>query len=348
MKLALFFTRGVSVELWKKVGMLDREIKPYKKLLSYFDEIYFLTYKKNEPKIEGIKILPVSAWRSELKDVDIFKTNQISGSWNAVLAKKIFKKKLVVRQGKQWSISDRRKKLPFWRIIGIDLAERFAYKNADAIIVSSKEDQKYIIDRYRLETKKVHYLPNYIDTDLFKPESVRTPGSNISNILTVAKLYKQKNLENLIEAVKKLDVKLTIIGNGPLQNKLKRIAAANVKFINMIPNEELSKEINKSKLFILPSHFEGCPKALLEAMSCAVPVIGSNVTGIKEIINDRVNGYLCETSKESIRNAIIDLLGKENLQKKISLGARKTILEDFSLEKLIKKEIKIYDEILQS
>ena len=87
MKLALFFTKGVSLRIWEKVGNLDREVKPYKKLLNYFNEIYFLTYDNKSYLFEGIKVLPMSVFRKELKNIDIFKTNQMYGSWKAVIAK---------------------------------------------------------------------------------------------------------------------------------------------------------------------------------------------------------------------------------------------------------------------
>ena len=48
MKLALFFTRGISLKIWEKVGNLNREIKLYKELTQYFDEIFFLTYESND------------------------------------------------------------------------------------------------------------------------------------------------------------------------------------------------------------------------------------------------------------------------------------------------------------
>lgn len=343
MKLALFFTRGVSLEYWKKeIGSFDREIKPYKKLLDYFDDIYFLTYGKKEKDLEGIKVLPVSGFRKELKDVDILKTNQVSGSWNAVIAKKIFRKKLVVRQGRQWSIFAKKQEKR-WRRPIIYLIERLAYKNADAIMVSSKADRDYIIKKHKIRSDLVHYIPNYIDTNLFK--SLDTVKEN--RIITVAGLEEQKNLKNLINAVRGLDIKLIIIGQGSLEKRLKEIASLNVEFIKSVPNEDLPKEINKSKLFILSSNFEGCPKALLEAMSCQIPVIGANVCGIKEIIKHKENGYLCETSLDSIRNAIKQVLADQELQKKISSNARKTVLNNFSLEKILDKEIKIYDKILQ-
>ena len=226
-KLALFFTRGVSLKLWKKVGMFEREIKPYEKLSSYFEDIYFLSYGKNE-KLKGIKVLPVSGFRKELKDIDIFKTNQLSGSWNAVIAKKIFKKKLVVRQGKQWSIFARKKKLNKLRIAMIDLIERIAYKTADAIIVSSLEDKKYIEKRYGIGSDKVNYIPNYIDTEVFRPLNIQKENQ----IITVASLYEQKNLENLIGAIRGLDIKLVIIGQGPLETKnyRKRLMRASCLF----------------------------------------------------------------------------------------------------------------------
>ncbi len=337
MKLALFFTHNVSLDFWKKTGNLDREIKLYEKLLNYFEKIYFLTYGQNE-SLNEITVLPVSSFRKELKDVDIFKTNQMNGSWKAVIAKKIFKKKLVVRQGYQWSIFAKNKKLSKFKRFLIYFIEKIAYKNADAIIVSSQSDREYVIKKYKTLPGRVYYIPNYIDTDLFCPLDVVKED----RIITVAKLEKQKNLENLIEAVKGLDIKLVIIGQGSLEKELKEMAPENVEFIARVPNNQLPEEINKSRLFILPSIYEGCPKALLEAMSCGVSVIGSNVEGIREIIKDGENGYLCETSVESIRETIKKVLNLEN-----PVSGRQTIIESFSLNKIIEKEISIYDKILQ-
>jgi len=339
MKLALFFTKGVSLGIWEKVGNLDREVKPYKKLLDYFDEIYFLTYDNRSYLFEGIKVLPMSVFRKELKNIDIFKTNQMDGSWKAVIAKKIFKKKLVVRQGYQRSIFAQKAKTKKWKQVVIQSLEKFAYTNADAIIVSSKADKKYVEEKYKINPKKVNYIPNYIDTDLFKPLNVEKEN----RICFVGRLEDQKNLFNLIEAVKGLDIKLTIFGTGSLKDKLTLASSENIEFKENINNKDLPGEINKSRLFILPSLYEGCPKVLLEAMSCGVPVIGTNVYGIDEIIKHKENGYLCETSVESIRSAIMNILDDNDLQKRMGLNARRTILENFSLDKVLKKEKSIYE-----
>jgi glycosyltransferase involved in cell wall biosynthesis len=341
MRLGLFFTNNVSLRNWEKTGNLDREVKLYQRLSSYFEKIYFFTYGKNEPKLEGIEVLPAKIFNKELKNIDIFKTNQVNGSWKAVMAKYLYGKKLVVRQGYQWSIFARNKKVAKWKLFFIDLIEMIAYKSADAIMVSSKTDIDYIIKKYKINPKKIYYIPNYIDTELFKPMKIEKEN----RICCVAKLEKQKNLENLMAAAKGLDVKLLIIGNGSLNNQLRKNIPDNVEIIERIPNEKLPKEINKGELFILASLYEGCPKALLEAMSCGAPVVATNVSGIKEIIKHKENGYLCDPSIESIKSAIKLVLADEELQKRISSNARKTICEKFSLEKILEEEIKIYDKI---
>lgn len=362
MKLALFFTKGVSLKVYEKIGSLDREIKPYQELAKYFDEILFLTYGgKDDLKYQGflpenIKILPNKQkipsliysfllpflYQKELKGVDILKTNQMAGSWAAMIAKFLFRKKLIVRQGYQLSIHAQKKSIKRWKLLIIQLLERFAYRNADMIIVASKRDKKYIEEKYNILSEKIRYIPNYIDTELFKPLNI--PKEN--RICFVGRLEKQKNLFSLIKAISDLDIKLVIFGNGSQKKDLENFSKqlkADVEFKGNVPNKDLPQEINKSKLFILPSLHEGCPKVLLEAMACELPVIGTNIHGISEIIKDKENGYLCGTDVLSIRKAIIEVLSNKGLQKKLSQNARKTILENFKFEKILEEEKNIYE-----
>jgi len=76
-----------------------------------------------------------------------------------------------------------------------------------------------------------------------------------------------------------------------------------------------------------------------------LPCIGTNVEGIKEILKHKENGYLCETNANSIRKAIIEVSEDESLRRKIGQNARETILENFSLEKILEKEIRIYQSL---
>lgn len=365
-KLVLFFTLGMSLKKWSEGGMLSREIKLYNELAKHFNKIYFLTYGSEEendyknflaPNINilynKIRINPFIysflapfSYIDEIKKADLFKTNQMLGSWTAVIAKLLFRKKLIVRQGYQLSTFSKEKSLI--RSFVSHVIEFFSYKLADKIIVTSQCDNDFIVEKYNVNPEKIAVFSNYVDTEAFKPLKIE---KEYRRITFVGRLDEQKNLFSLIDAVKGLNVKLVLIGKGPLENALKKMVEEkeieNVAFAGVVPNEMLPVELNKSEIFILPSLYEGNPKTLLEAMACGLPVIGTNVRGIKEIIKHKQNGYLCETSTEAIREAIMYLINEENLRENLAVNARNTIIENYSLEKLVDKELKLYDRLLR-
>ena len=356
--LALFFTYRISLEKWAKTGLLDREIRLYNELAKHFKKVYFITYggrKEIEYKhflADNIEIL-FNKWkinnlvysfltpflhRKVLKNVWVFKTNQLLGSWAAVIAKRIFRKKLIIRQGYQLSLFVKKN---FLKILLARIIEKIAYKNADLIITTT--DKEFISTKYRLNEQKIKLILNFIDTEVFKPLSTKKKSSRL---IFIGRFIKRKNILALIEAVKNLDAELVLIGKGVLkkkiEQKIKDEKIENIKPLGIIPNNRMPAELNKSQIFVIPSFFEGNPKVLLEAMACELAVIGADVKGIKEIITHKRNGYLCETNSKSIRKAIIELTKNPKLAEKIGKNARKYILENCSLEKIIEKEVKIY------
>jgi len=337
-KLALFFTRSISLKIWEEAGILSREIEPYKKLADFFKEVYFFTYGDGEDlkyqKIlpKNIKIFP-KKWnlpatfyslflpfffRKELKEVDILKTNQMDGSWAAVLTKFLYNKKLIVRCGYEWLQFSEKQVKSLWKKKIIYLIEKVVYSTADKIILSSKASKNFVESRFRIDSSKIKIIPNYIDTELFSPLAVKKEKGRV---VFVGRLTAEKNLFNLAQAIKNLPLNFVIVGDGPLKEKLKEFLKNNrvkTEFKGRIPNSQLPKELNKSEIFILPSFSEGCPKALLEAMSCGLPVIGTNVEGIREIIVHKKNGYLCEPNVVSIRKGIKVVLENKAFQRKIA------------------------------
>lgn len=363
-KLVLFFTCGISLNTWERTGNLTREIKLYNDLAKHFERIYFITYgrreklKYKEKLAKNIEVLPKKIslpsrvyqffipliYRKELKDSDIYKTNQMGAAIPAVLSKWFYKKKLILRCGYEWLFILENSRKPFWQKKIVYFIEKFAYKTADRIVLTSKWTKKYIKDKFKISPLKIEVIPNYVDTDLFKPQNVPKEKNRIS---FVGRLSLDKNLSNLIKAISGLKVKLVIFGNGPSKidsEALTKKLDLKVEFRGNIPNTQLPEELNKSELFILPSSYEGNPKALLEAMACGLPCIGTNVKGIREIIDHRVNGYLCGIDAASIRESISELFENGTLRENLSDNARKTILRDFQLEKILEKEMKIYEE----
>lgn len=367
MKLGLFFTTSVSLSTWKSVGNLDRELKQYIFLSKYFEIIYFFTYGgKNELSFQNnlpqnIKILP-NKWyipgklysfllpflyRKELQDVDIYKTNQMSGAWAALIAKYLFKKKLVVRCGYELLSLSLARSISRVKIIFLKFIEKKVYASADNIILTSIGDKRFVTEMFPENAKKIAIVPNYVDTELFKPLDalVKEEGK----IIYVGRLHSEKNLVSLVKAMVGLPVKLLMIGDGPLKKLLQNLAnslgvALEVK--GNIPNEQLPIEFRKSTVFVLPSFQEGCPKSLLEAMACGVACIGTDVAGINSVIVDGENGLLCAPDSESIHRTLLKLISNKALQEYLGRGARKTIEEQFSLDLVFMKELALYKNLL--
>ncbi len=188
MRVLLTFTYGVSLNDWNNRGIITREISLYKKLnennRNKFHLLTFGTdndYKYSDllekidiipvfdritsriPKFHFIKslLLPVRL-KKLLKDVDIIKTNQIRGSWIACIAKILFRKKIIIRGGYDWLSRYRdfamKKGIKLYikyliNYTWIFLNELFAFRLADGIILTSKEDISFIVKCFKLKKK---------------------------------------------------------------------------------------------------------------------------------------------------------------------------------------------------
>ena len=368
MILALFFTRGVSLETWVETGLFDREKLIYEEHLrrGHLKRVYWLTYGSRDAEIanqlrvkktlySGIEVIPIPGifkakigrliysflmpltQKACLRQADIYKTNQMDGSWSAVLAKFFYHKPLIVRTGYTLSSLTKSLKRSKTRIFIYQMMERFAFKYADCVTVTSKKDKKYILDMYKCPSSKLIILPNYIDTDLFKP---RKSKKYDDWIVFVGRLNNEKNLFNLITAIAKTDVTLDIYGEGELRENLERHAkneGARLNFMGIVPNRELPEILNRYKYYILTSYFEGMPKTLLEAMACGLLCIGTDVEGINEVIEDGVSGVLAAGTDVQ---SIVEILQKivECDIEEIGSSAVEKIKRCFSLRSVVERE----------
>jgi glycosyltransferase involved in cell wall biosynthesis len=385
MKILLVFTFNVTLQSWFDSGIIYREISLYQEFKKRNITVHFLTYGDNKDLeysnlLDGIVVHPIAKYidrqnrflkflnsfllpfklKKLFKEIDIIKTNQIEGCWVAFIAKILYKKKLVIRSGYDWlrdfidynKVQPKKSYLKYlYNFFKIYLLEFLGLKFADEIIVSNELDINFIIKTFHLEKKedKIHLAHNYIDINLFKPLNLRKKEKQI---IYVGKLYKVKNLVNLVLAIEGLKgFTLDIVGTGPDLEKLKSITRGlgiNVNFLGQIPNNQLPEILNQYQIFILPSFYEGNPKALLEAMSCGIACIGTNVRGINNIIKHKINGYLCYPDSESIRNAIIKIHKNKDLRNKIEANARAYVVKNCSLENIAEKELRLYQKIMKN
>jgi len=122
-----------------------------------------------------------------------------------------------------------------------------------------------------------------------------------------------KNFQNVLKAVNNIqrEIEVVIIGDGPYRPNLEKIAHVSnveVSFMSTVANDEIPSEISKSDVIILPQLYaSGMPKVILEAMAVGVPVICSNIPVHTNLINDGVNGLICDDNVESIKESILRL-----------------------------------------
>ncbi|HET8721029.1 MAG TPA: glycosyltransferase family 4 protein, partial [Nitrospira sp.] len=329
MRLVLFFTRGVSLRVWDEIGILDRELALYRRLQSAVRRISLVTYGDGDQdyagRLGGLTV-QCNRWRLRhplyecyLRTVlpwswigpVVVKSNQVQGADLALAAARLGRKPFVARCG--YLPSDN-----IERAYGEDSTqgksaralERHVFQGADRVVVTTPAMRRKIVDRYQLAPDRVRVIPNYVDTKRFAPAPSEDRRRN--RLLYVGRLEAEKNPRALFDAVEGLDVELLVVGTGSLGEDLRREARERrlpVTFLGNVPNDDLPRLLNSSAAFVMPSLIEGHPKALLEAMACGRPVIGTLVPGIRELIADRMTGVLCEPNSTGLRAAIDEVLG---------------------------------------
>lgn len=373
--LALFFDTGMSLERWDESGIIDRELAVYEELADEFDTIYLCTFGANDGKYsdrlaENIKLLPkryVSndllyalllpfVYFSVLRGVDIVKTNQLKAALSAVITTLVHDVSLVVRTGFVPSNFARQKcrtrsrlnpayHLMAKQFLHAAITEKIVYFLADGVFTSSAQGYLYLEKHHWIRGNHI-VLPNYIETDTFVPTDAAVEPDSIC---FVGRLQPQKNLRAFVRALAPLDITLTVVGSGHLQDELAEIATGEpltIEFVGRVPNHELPALLNSQELFVLPSRFEGMPKVLLEAMSCGRPVVATDVMGSNEVVDHEVDGLLCETDPASIRSAVERLRGDSALQSTLGTAARRKICEHYSLDTVVSRERAFYETYL--
>ncbi|MDR3609517.1 MAG: glycosyltransferase [Ignavibacteriaceae bacterium] len=190
--------------------------------------------------------------------------------------------------------------------------EKTINENCDLVIAVSSMMKTQMLSKTELQ--KVKIIRNGYDGESFnfKENCHSNSGENL-NILHVGGFYSVKGQDILLKALlySKRAIKLTLVGTGPELDKCQQFVKDNklekhVLFLGQISHSDIPYLLRKNDIFCMPSRSEGLPAAPLEAMACGLPVVGTNVGGMREIIKDGFNGYLCAPdSPEDLMEKII-------------------------------------------
>jgi glycosyltransferase involved in cell wall biosynthesis len=228
-------------------------------------------------------------------------------------------------------------------------------KYSDAIIAVSDETALSIQKEHSISPEKIFTIYNGVDTDTFKPDS-KIRGNMREKyrladddkvIIMAGVVHRQKGMHLGLEAFRGIkgeisNCKMLVVGDGPDLCFLKKLAedlkiAKDVIFCGYISNKDTSSYYNAADLFLNPTlRYEGLPIVMIEAMSCALPVVASHIGGIPSMLTEGVNGYLCLPGDiGSLANRAVEILSDPVLAGNMGENARKGSVQKFSAEKMV-------------
>ncbi|MBI2625244.1 MAG: glycosyltransferase family 4 protein [Candidatus Nealsonbacteria bacterium] len=239
---------------------------------------------------------------------------------------------------------------------------KLVYRNAMVCIAASHAIKEYFEE---LGCKDVEVIPNGIDLARFKNLDRQRSRNKLGlkdefAVMTVARLEKIKGLEYLIGAAKIISKNppnqhkpvFIIIGDGSERKNLEGLAEKlgvedRVKFLGPIANERIPEYLAGADCFVLPSLKEGFGIAILEAMAAGVPVVATNVGGIKDIIEGGKTGILVEPeNSEALAKVISKTCSSGELIGQLVNNAMGE-LTHYSWNNVLEKVYKIYQKISQ-
>lgn len=241
-------------------------------------------------------------------------------------------------------------------------------KRAEKIIVASLDyaQNGKLAKICQDSPEKIKIIPFGVESDIFKPkisadkEAKQKLASNIVNfvnrrfikhgkhvLLFVGGLdsaHYFKGLDILLKAIStiSLPISLNIIGDGELKKQYQQQASQlniskSVNFLGRVSEDELIQQYQNADILILPSinSHEAFGLVLIEAMACGLPVIASNLIGVRSVFNDGKEGLICEPANvKDLNEKIISLISDENKRLKMSYAARKLVEKKYAWEKV--------------
>ena len=223
-------------------------------------------------------------------------------------------------------------------------------KRARMHVTISEDNRERIIDNYDVRKEDITVIHCGIDFGriLDKPQAREE-----NFIFSVARLHREKGLDMLVRACKKLkeegvSFRCEIAGDGTERADLERLVSNfglqdRVKLLGNRTQEEVFECFRQASIFVLPSRFEGIPVSLMEAMAFRVPVISTWVCGIPELIQDGHSGYLVQPDDpDKLADRMKELLGNAALRKTFSDNGYRKVRDEFDLEKETDKLLAIW------
>lgn len=195
---------------------------------------------------------------------------------------------------------------------------------------------------YGLSPSRLFFLPNAIESDLFKIEP--KPDAGQIKLLTVGRLEEQKRIDRFLRILAEVrqqsvkPIKAIIAGDGSLRKQLEAQSVelglnGMVEFRGLV--NDMASLYREADVFVLTSDWEGTPNVVMEAMSAGLPVLSTNVGGVPDIVKHGQSGLLADPQDESLLvKQLIELVNNFKLRSQLGQQAWIYVEENHSLKRL--------------
>src|SRR5260221_5048630 len=231
-----------------------------------------------------------------------------------------------------------------WKTVGIPL-ERIAARCAAGIITVSEANRALALSHRIARPEKLVTIHNGIADSLHRAK----PGEKaLPRIVMVARFSEQKAQGLLIEAVAQIRTpfRLLLVGEGPLRPAVEQqVAKLNlgdrVEFLGQRLN--VAEILASGHIFVLFTNWEGFPISILEAMRAGLPVVASDVNGVREAVADGSTGFLAAAGDVAMfRQRLEQLVQDDSLRGRLGAAGRRRFEKEFTVEAMLGKTAGIY------
>jgi glycosyltransferase involved in cell wall biosynthesis len=229
--------------------------------------------------------------------------------------------------------------------------------NHSDYVLPNSEYGVRLLRKMGIDEKKLKLIPNGVDINEFSIKKSSIKVSESITVCTVARLVPWKGIDDLLHAAKlvlskRSDVKFVIIGDGPDKKTLQRLTKTLgieefVYFTGRQSREKVIKYLASADIFVLPSHFDSTPNALLEAMVSGKAVIVSDFPGNAEVVENNFDGLVFKTGDvNELVEKLLELISDKKLRDKLGKNAREKIKRKYSWDLMVERLVKLYEKVM--
>lgn len=356
----------IATELGKALALRGHEIHFISYALPFrlanfvenvvFHEVEMSSYPLFEFPLYSLALASKMVEVAEYENLDLFHVHYaIPHATSAFLAKEMLKEKFDTKIITTLHGTD-------ITLVGLEPSflplVKFSIDKSDGVTAVSRFLKEKTLTNYDID-KDIKVIPNFVDTELFKPNSdctfrkhIAAKGEKIlvhtSNFRQVKRVTDTIRIFDIVQ--KEIPSKLILVGDGPDRSECERLARQlnltdRIKFLGK--QDGLVEILTASDLFLIPSQSESFGLAALEAMACGLPVVSSSVGGLPELVSHNECGFIAEIGDtDRMAKYTIDLLSNEKKYRIFSNNAREKAVNKFDINKVVPLYEDYYKKVL--